>query len=114
MEQITLRVQENTKESLQEEADEADKSLSEHIRTLIRNRHEDAGDDERVQDLQQRLEELRSEREELLQDSVRVEFLQDELERVREERDEAIRRAERNEARLAVHSSEQDLMTRLK
>jgi predicted DNA binding CopG/RHH family protein len=68
----------------------------------------------RIDDLQERVSDLRDEREEFIRADARVDVLEDELERVREERDEAMRRAERNEQKLALHSSEKSRWSRFR
>lgn len=75
MDQVTLRVSADTKESLQREANEADKTLSEYMRDLIANRNQDS-------ELAERHERLREDHERLRTDHDR---LQDEFERVQSE-----------------------------
>ncbi len=113
MEQITLRVSADRKESLQGEADEAGRTLSEHIREHYLSRSEDGGESERVAELRSRVEEqreriddLRDDREEKIRLEARVEQLEQDLDRVREERDEARARANEATGKLKVHHSE--------
>ena len=84
MEQITLRLREETIEDVEVEAEEADTSRSEYLRDLIesRNEHDEevARLQEEVDDLRTEVERLRSEKRQLIED--------------REERQELVKFAE--------------------
>lgn len=58
MQNVTLRVPEDLVESLEEEADEYDRSRSEHIRTILQSRHE-------ADELRSEIEVIREERDRL-------------------------------------------------
>lgn len=85
MQQITLRIREDTLEALEEEAEERGVSRSEHIRDIL-----DSRDD--VEDLQTEVERLRREKRQILEQREEatelVRYVEDELER-RERRDTA-------------------------
>ena len=85
MQQITLRIREDTLEALDEEAEERGVSRSEHIRDIL-----DSRDD--VEDLRTEVERLRREKRQILEQREEatelVRYVEDELER-RERRDTA-------------------------
>ena len=58
MEPITIRIHEETKESLEEAADEYDVSVSEHIRNLIEKGREYDELEERLKAREERIDEL--------------------------------------------------------
>ena len=60
MEPITIRIHEDTKKSLEEEADEYDVSVSEYIRDLIEKGREYEEIEERLAAREDRIEELES------------------------------------------------------
>lgn len=109
MEQLTLRVSQDTKESLQDEADDRDQTLSEYMRDLINARNEDTVAEEEY-------ESLRDEHESLQSDHDR---LRDEVERLRREKRQILDQREENKRlqRYVEHDREWHeaaLLTRLK
>jgi len=72
MEQITLRVPEDTLESLEGEADEHGVSRSEYVRDVLksRNEHAETADElrDRVEELEQELDRVRNEKRLLLEE----------------------------------------------
>lgn len=65
MEQLTLRVSQDTKESLQDEADDRDQTLSEYMRDLINARNEDTVAEEEYESLRDEHESLQSDHDRL-------------------------------------------------
>ncbi|SIS00594.1 hypothetical protein SAMN05421858_5125 [Haladaptatus litoreus] len=115
MEQITLRVSEHRKESLEESAADSGESLSEHIRKRLRTQDDAPGESEQVEELRERVEEqreridaLRDDREERIRLEARLEQLESDLDRVRDERDSAQARYNETQGKLKVHNSERD------
>ena len=111
MQQITVRVEETTKESLEGEADERDENLSQYIRHVLRARNDDdvdATDDDRVQELRRRIDDLRDDREEMIRLEARTEQLEAEVERLREERDRYQSRYHESQGKLKVRNSSED------
>lgn len=72
MEQITLRLSQETIDDVEDEAEEADVTRSEHLRDVIESRHEHAEDVERLQEevdeLRTEVERLRNEKRALVDD----------------------------------------------
>lgn len=73
MDQVTLRVPSETKESLAEEADNADQTLSEYMRDLIAERNQDSEIAERHERLREDHERLRTDHDRLQNEFERVE-----------------------------------------
>lgn len=108
MEQLTLRVDENTKESLESEAAENSQSTSAYVRDLLRDRHEDDVDQDEVAELRERIDDLRDDREEKIRLEARVQLLEQEVDRLRDERDRLQARYHESQGKLKVHHSEKD------
>lgn len=85
MDQITLRVQPNTKTALEEEASENEETLSEYVRMLIAQRTEDTVPRDEYDRLQADYENLQSEHERVRSD---VERLQSEKQAILAQREE--------------------------
>ena len=86
MQQISIRLPPELIESLEQEADERDKSRAQHIRDVLKDR-DNTDDDERVTELQDELEQVRRERDKALG---RIEQMQDEIADLRQFRDNAV------------------------
>jgi chromosome segregation ATPase len=87
MQQITLRIPEDTLESIDSEADEHGKSRSEHIRDILESRSEHAEADklrDEIGDLEQQLDEAEAERDRL---AATVEDLNAEIDELQSEVD---------------------------
>ena len=88
MEQITLRLQEETIEDVEVEAEESDVTRSEYLRDIIESRDEHAEEVERlreeVNELRTDVERLRSEKRQLIEDREQradlVEYVEEEKE----------------------------------
>lgn len=98
MEQITLRIPENTLESLEGEAEEHGVTRSEHIRDVIESRTEHGEDvDElrnEIEELEAKIEQLEDENEEVTRDLERVKNEKQALIEQREENTELIKYVE--------------------
>ena len=111
MQQITVRVEETTKESLEGEAEDRGENLSQYIRHLLRTRSDDEAnttDDDRVQELRERIDDLRDDREEMIRLEARTEQLEAEVERLREERDRYQSRYHESQGKLKVRNSSEE------
>lgn len=108
MKAITLRVEPNTLESLDEEANKRDLSRSEYIRNIFRTRHEAdklRREHERIQaEYERQINELEDERDRLQRKltatNARNDDVDELVEYVQEERDLQRRREERQDAPL--------------
>jgi len=76
MEQITIRLEADTLEAIEAEADDAGQTRSDYIRDVIGSRHESAADvdalEDEIDDLEGEVERVENEREELLQEASRL------------------------------------------
>lgn len=117
MKQITLRIPENTLESLEGEAEEHGITRSEHIRDVIESRPEHGEDTDElrneIEELEAKIEELESENEELTRDLERVKNEKQALIEQREENTELIKYVEQ-ERTAEQRWREAGLTTRLK
>jgi len=68
MEQITVRIPEEELAELEAEADEHGVSRSEHIRTVLESRHEEADREAELERLRTQVERLRTEKQLILQE----------------------------------------------
>lgn len=113
MRQITLRVSESVKDSLQGEAEDNNQTLSDYMRDLISRRNEDTVPQEEFDRLQRKYEKLQAEHDRL----------RTEVERVREEKrqilaqrseNQQLRRYVEVEREHAEKTRQANLPTRLK
>lgn len=106
MEQITLRIPEELLKSLEDEADEHNKSRSKHIRDILHGHVETGANtadtatntDTGMNALEERALRLEVERDQL----------EKEVERLRDDRDQLQARYHEAQGKLKVHHSEQD------
>jgi chromosome segregation ATPase len=114
MDQITLRVSPSTKESLEDEADEAGESLSEYLRTLIRTRHDS---DDRVSELEARTDALADERDQLREQRDELErdhaAARDRADRLEDEREDLRRRLDDADEQIESLRGDREKMIRL-
>lgn len=117
MEPITVRLQANTKESLQGEADERDMSLSEYVRELVsRGREYDPADAEgdvsglrdRVDELEAEVDTLREQRNEAREKVATLEGRLDEVRARLEDKDDRIQSLEGDKEVLTARLEEAD------
>ena len=117
MKQITLRIRENTLESIDSDADEHGVTRSEHIRNTLES-HAEHGDPEELRDevdalktklaeRDERIDELERERDRLADEAAEVESLRERVTELQRERDEA--EAERDRLADTVDTLEAEI-----
>lgn len=117
MEQITLRVPENTLESLDDEATEHDRTRSEHIRQVIESRNEvdklRTEHEQEVSELRQQIDDLENEVE---QREARIEDLRRQLQaaNAKDERVQELARYVEEERRVEQQWREAGFIKRMK
>lgn len=109
MKQITLRVQPEVKEALEGEASENGKTLSEYMRTLIDDRHDNGVDDSEYERLQAEYDRLQEEHDRL---QSKHDDLQTEVERVRREKRQILEQREEHTELVKTVERERSLMER--
>jgi Ribbon-helix-helix protein, copG family. len=110
MDQITIRVESPTLQSLEEEAEDDGVTRSEYIRNLLRNRHEPTEDVEslrrEVAQYETELENVRGEKKKL---SEKVDELETEVERLKNEKQVIIEQRSENSELVEYVEQEKNL-----